>query len=224
MAEGIKIFRSAHVPTFDTPEDAVRAYMYMYQYTRNLANLYETPADILSDFHPDRQAVKNMFIEVARDGRANLSEPEAKAVLDAYQIPVVKTVVATTAEECAAAAEEIGFPVVIKILSHDITHKSDVGGVAINVRSAPEAANQFATITERVNLAAPKAKIIGVAVQAMSCGGYEIIIGSKKDPTFGPALMFGMGGTGVELYRDVAVDFQPLNQALASSMIQSTKV
>lgn len=224
VAEGIKIFRSAHVPTFDTPEDAVRAYMYMYQYTRNLANLYETPADIVSDFNPDRQTVKNTFIEVARDGRAILSEPEAKAVLDAYQIPTVKTVVATTAEECAAAAEQIGFPVVIKILSHDITHKSDVGGVALNVRSAPEAANQFAEITERVKLAAPKAKIIGVAVQAMSCGGYETIIGSKKDPTFGPALMFGMGGTGVELYRDVAVDFPPVNQALARSMIQSTKV
>jgi acetyltransferase len=224
MADAIRIFRSAHVPTFDTPEDAVRAYMYMYQYTRNLANLYETPADILPLFDPDREAVKNTFIEVARDGRAILSEPEAKAVLDAYQIPVVKTVVATTAEECAAAAAQIGFPVAIKILSHDITHKSDVGGVALNVRSAPEAANQFAEITERVKLAAPKAKIIGVAVQAMSRGGYEIIIGSKKDPTFGPALMFGMGGTGVELYRDIAVDFPPLNQALARSMIQSTKV
>ena len=224
VADGIRIFRGAHVPTFDTPEDAVRAYMYMYQYTRNLANLYETPADILPDFHPDREAVKNMFLAVAHDGRAILSEPEAKAVLDAYQIPAVKTVVATTAEECAAVAEQIGFPVAIKILSHDITHKSDVGGIALNVRSAPEAANQFAKITERVKLAAPQAKIIGVAVQAMSRGGYEIIIGSKKDPTFGPALMFGMGGTGVELYRDVAVDFPPLNQALARSMIQSTKV
>lgn len=224
MADGIRIFRSAHVPTFDTPEDAVRAYMNMYQYTRNLANLYETPADILPDFDPDREAVKNTFIEVARDGRAILSEPEAKAVLDAYQIPAVRTVVATTAEECAAAAEQIGFPVAIKILSHDITHKSDAGGVALDVRSAPEAANQFAKITERVKLATPKARIIGVTVQAMSHGGYEIIIGSKKDPTFGPALMFGMGGTGVELYRDVAVDFPPLNQALARSMIQSTKV
>ena len=164
VADGIKIFRSAYVPTFDTPEDAVRAYMYMYQYTRNLANLYETPADILPDFDPDREAVKDMFIEVARDGRSILSEPEAKSVLDAYQIPSVKTVVATTAEECTAAAEEIGFPVAIKILSHDITHKSDVGGIALNVRSAPEAANQFAKITERVAQAAPEAKIIGVAV------------------------------------------------------------
>ena len=87
VADGIKIFRSAHVPTFDTPEDAVRAYMYMYQYTRNLANLYETPADILPDFEPDRDTVKNIFIEVARDGRAILSEPEAKAVLERLPDP-----------------------------------------------------------------------------------------------------------------------------------------
>ena len=224
VAEAEQVFRKAHVPTFTTPEDAVRAYMYMYQYTRNLANLYETPADILPDFDPDRDAVKKIFIDVARDGRSILSEPEAKDVLTAYRIPTVKTVVASTAEECAKAAEEIGFPVAIKVLSHDITHKSDVGGIALNVRSATEAANQFSKISERVKAAAPKAKIIGMAVQAMSRGGYEVIVGSKKDPTFGPALMFGMGGTGVELYRDVAVDFPPLNQALARSMIQSTKV
>ena len=101
VAEGVEIFRDAHVPTFDTPEDAVRAYMYMYQYTRNLANLYETPADILPDFEPDRDAVKRIFIDVARDGRSILSEPEAKTVLEAYQIPVVKTVVADHAPRSA---------------------------------------------------------------------------------------------------------------------------
>ena len=224
VAEGVETFRHAHVPTFATPEDAVRAYMYMYQYTRNLQNLYETPADILPDFEPARDEVKKIFIRVARDGRSILSEPEAKAVLEAYQIPVVRTVIATSADECAAAAEDIGFPVAIKILSHDITHKSDVGGIALNVRSAPEAANQFTKIVDRVREKAPDATILGVAVQEMSRGGYEVILGSKKDPTFGPALMFGMGGTGVELYRDVALDFPPLNQALAKSMIQSTKV
>jgi acetyltransferase len=224
VAEGIRILREAHLPTFNTPEDAVRAYMYMYQYTSNLANLYETPADIVPDFCPDREAVKATFIEVARQGRSILSEPEAKGVLDAYQIPTVRTIVATTAQECAAAAKEIGFPVAIKILSHDITHKSDVGGVILNVRSAAEATSHFAELAERIKTAAPKAKIIGVAVQAMHSGGYEVIIGARKDPTFGPAVMFGMGGTGVELYRDVAVDFPPLNQALARSMIQRTKM
>ena len=224
VADAVRAFRAAHVPTFDTPENAVRAYMYMYEYTRSLASLYETPADILPNFNPDREAVKKIFIDVARAGREILGEVEAKQVLAAYDIPVVATKVARTPEECARLAEEIGFPVAIKILSHQITHKSDVGGVALNVRSGPEAANQFTKITERVRHAQPEAKIEGVTVQAMSRGGYEIIIGSKRDSTFGPALMFGMGGTGVELYRDVAVDFPPLNQALARAMIQSTKV
>ena len=224
VAEGLRILHSEHVPTFDTPEDAVRAYLYMYEYTKNLANLYETPADILPDFKPDRDAVKKIFLEVARSKRSILSEYEAKNVLAAYDIGTVKTIVATSPEECSKAAQAIGFPVVIKILSHDITHKSDVGGIALNVRSAPEAATQFTKIVERVKAAKPDADIIGVTVQEMSRGGYEVIIGSKKDPTFGPALMFGMGGTGVELYRDVAVDFPPLNQALAAALIDSTKV
>ena len=224
VAEGIRLLRTAHVPTFDTPEDAVRAYLYMYQYTKSLATLYETPADILPQFNPDRDRVKKIFLEVSRQERSTLSEIEAKEVLEAYGIPVVKTVLATSPEECAKMAEEIGFPVAIKILSHDITHKSDVGGIALNVRSAPEAAKQFTKITERVAAAAPKAKLLGVTVQAMSRGGYEVIIGSRKDNTFGPALMFGMGGTGVELYRDVAVDFPPLNQALARTIISDTKV
>jgi len=224
VADAVGIFHHAHVPVFTTPEDAVRAYMNMYQHTSNLANLYETPDDILPEFEPDRDAVKKIFLDVARDGRTILSELEAKNVLDAYQIPTVKTVACTTARECTKAAEDIGFPVAMKILSNDITHKSDVGGIALNVRSVAEVANQFEKIIERVKLAAPDAKIIGVTVQAMSRGGYEVIVGAKKDPTFGPALMFGMGGTGVELYRDVAVDFPPLNQALARSMINSTKV
>jgi len=224
VADGVRALREAHVPAFDTPEDAVAAFMNMYQYTRSLANLYETPADILPNFSPDRDAVKRTFVEVAHSGRGVLSEYEAKQVLAAYDIPVVPTVVATSAAECASAAEKIGFPVAIKILSHDITHKSDVGGIALNVRSAPEAANQYTKIIDRVRQAKPNASITGVTVQAMARGGYEVIIGSKKDDTFGPALMFGMGGTGVELYRDVAVDFPPLNQALSRSMIESTKV
>jgi acetyltransferase len=224
VAEGIEAFRSAHVPTFDAPEDAVRAYLYMYQYTKSLQTLYETPTDILPQFSPDRDKVKSIFVEVARQERSTLTEIEAKDVLEAYGLPVVKTLLATSPEECARLAEQIGFPVAIKILSHDITHKSDVGGIALNVRSAPEAAKQFAKITERVHAAVPEAKLMGVTVQAMSRGGYEVIIGSRKDRTFGPALMFGMGGTGVELYRDVAVDFPPLNQALAKTMINDTKV
>ena len=198
--------------------------MYMYQYTRNLANLYETPADILPHFEPDRDIVKKTFLDVAREDRPILTEPEADRVMQAYQIPVVPTLVASTPEECAAAAGEIGFPVAIKILSPDVSHKFDVSGVALNVSSAADAAAQFTEVTERVKKARPKAPIEGVVVQPMRSKGHQLIIGSKKDPTFGPALIFGMGGTSVEYHHDVAVDFPPLNQALARSMIQGTKV
>jgi acetyltransferase len=224
VRDRITAFRRAHVPAFGTPEHAVKAFMYMYQYTRNLESLYETPADILPEFAPSRDRVKKIFLDVARAGRQILSEVEAKDVLEAYGIPVVKTVVATTPEECAKAAEEIGFPVAIKIYSHDITHKSDVGGIALNVRSAPEAANQFTKIANRVRAARPEAELLGVTVQAMSRGGIEVIVGARHDETFGPAIMFGMGGTGVELYRDVAVDFPPLNAELGRTMIENTRV
>lgn len=224
VGEAIRIFREAGIPVFATPEDAVVAYMNMYEYTRSLEALYETPADILPEFEPDRDVVKEVFAEAVAEGRTTLSEFEAKRVLDAYQIPTVKTVIAQSAEEAEKAADEIGFPIVMKIHSNDITHKSDVGGIALNIRSAEEAGKQFDKIIERVKQNAPDAEIIGVTVQEMSRGGHEVIVGAKQDPTFGPSILFGMGGTGVELFRDVAIDFPPLNQALAHSMIQSTKV
>ena len=223
--DAVEALRRAHIPTFNTPEDAVRAYMYMYDYTKNLALLYETPTDLLPDFEPDRERVKRIFTAAARSGRSILTEVEAKEVLEAYGIPAIKTLAATSPEKAADAAEQLGFPVAMKVLSHDITHKTDVGGVALNIRSAPEAAKQYAKISERVHEAAPRAEILGMVVEQMAPrGGYEVIIGSKRDATFGPALMFGMGGTGVELYRDVAVDFPPLNETLARAMIHDTKV
>lgn len=224
VGDALKMFRKAHIPVFETPEDAVVAYMNMYEYTRSQRALYETPADILPAFEPDRDTVTKVFKEAVAEGRTTLTEYEAKTVLDAYEIPTVKTVIATSAKEAAAAAEQIGFPVVMKIHSNDITHKSDVGGIALNIRSADEAAKQFTKIIERVKQNAPSAKIIGVTVQEMSRGGYEVIVGAKQDKTFGPSILFGMGGTGVELFKDVALDFPPLNQALAHQMIQSTKV
>ncbi|HJW76004.1 MAG TPA: bifunctional acetate--CoA ligase family protein/GNAT family N-acetyltransferase, partial [Thermoleophilia bacterium] len=223
--DAVEALRHAHIPTFDTPEDAVRAYMYMYDYTKNLALLYETPTDLLPDFAPDRARVKQIFTGAAKAGRSILSEVEAKEVLAAYEIPTVKTLVVTSPEEASTAAQQLGFPVAMKVFSHDITHKTDVGGVALDIRSAPEAAAQYTKILERAQAAAPQAEILGMVVEEMAPrGGYEVIIGSKHDATFGPALMFGMGGTGVELYRDVTVDFPPLNETLAQAMIRDTKV
>ena len=149
------------------------AYLYMHEYTRSLATLYETPADILPDFHPDRDMVKSIFTVVARQKRTTLNEIEAKEVLDAYNIPVIDTLVAGSPQECANAARQIGLPVAVKILSADITQKFELGGVALDVRSAPEARKQFTKIVSRVHDAAPKAELQGVTVHAMSRGGYE---------------------------------------------------
>ena len=223
-AEGMQTLRSAHVPAFHTPEDAVSAYMYMAEYTRSLATLYETPADILPDFAPDRSRVKEIFVEMAREGRSTLNEVEAKDVFGAYGIPIIPTLVATSAEECEAAARQIGCPVIVKILSRDIAQKFDVGGVAKDVRSPAEAKRQFDAIMKRVREAAPEAEILGVAVHSMSRGGCDVAVRSWRDPTFGPVLVFGSGNGGSTLYNDTAVDFPPINQALAHAMIANTRV
>ena len=224
VAEGLQKLHSAHVPAFQTPEDAVSAYMYMLEYTRSLATLYETPADILPDFHPDREMVKLIFSAVARQKRTTLNEVEAKEVLDAYHIPVIDTVVATSPAECARAARQVGLPAAVKVLSWDIEQKFDVGGVALDVRSASEASKQFTKILGRVARAAPDAQLQGVAVHTMSRGAYNLVLGSWRDKTFGPAMLFGRYDRGVDVYSDVAVGFPPLNQALARSLIADTRV
>ena len=208
---------SAHVPTFDTPEDAVGAYMYMYQYTRNLANLYETPADILPDFEPDRDAVKKIFIDVARDGRSHPQRARGQGRARGLPDPASsRRWSPRRAEECADGGRGDRLP-----RGHQDPQPRHHAQErrrrhrpqrALRARGGQPVRQDHRARADgdargRASSASPS--------QAMSRGGYEVIIGSKKDPTFGPALMFGMGGTGVELYRDVAVDFPPLNQALA---------
>jgi len=224
VAEGLQRLHSAHVPAFQTPEDAVSAYLYMHEYTKSLATLYETPADILPDFNPDRAMVKSIFAVVARQGRSTLTEIEAKEVLDAYGIPVIDTLAATTPGECAIAARQVGFPVAIKILSKDIRRKFDVGGIALDVRSASEAERQFTKIMTRVHKAEPDAELLGVTVHAMSRGGCDLALGSWRDQTFGPALFLGRREDDVGPGGDVAVEFPPINQALARSLVGESKV
>ena len=179
VADGLRVLREAHVPAFDTPEDAVRAYMYMYQYTRACRpSTRRRPTSFPTSIPTAPRSRTSSSRSRARDAprsarsrRSRCSKPTTSRSCT--------TVTATSAEEAATAAEQIGFPVAIKILSHDITHKTDVGGVALNVRSGAETAKQFTKITERVKASQPDAKLIGVTVQAMSRGGYEVIIGSQ---------------------------------------------
>ena len=224
-ATAVEFLRVNNVPTFETPDDAVRAYMYMCQYTRNLQLLYETPKDILPDFQPDRAKVKGIFNEIARSGGSKLTEVEARQVLEAYRIPTVKALVASTPEEAVTRAERLGFPVALKILTRDPRHKADCGGIALNIRSGAEVAKQYEAIKERARSTAPDIEILGVVVEQMSPrDGYEVAIGARRDATFGPTMVFGVGGAGLEVYGDVALDFPPLNETLARAMIRDTKI
>jgi len=228
VAAGIGILNQAKIPTFQFPDTAVRAFTYMWRYAYNLKGLYETPClpeDSLES--APNKTLTGEIIQNARDaGRTILTEAESKQVLDAYYIPTVRTVVARTLEDAADQAQRIGYPVVLKLFSETITHKTDVGGVQLNLvdREAVERAWRRiqTSVTEKVGAE----HFQGVTVQPMikSGDGYELIIGSSLDPQFGPVLLFGTGGQLVEVFKDRALSLPPLNTTLARRMMEQTKI
>jgi acetyltransferase len=222
--EGLQRLHKAHVPAFHTPEDAVSAYAYLHEYTKSLATLYQTPDDILPQFTPDRKRVKAIFAAAAREGRRTLTEIEAKEVLAAYEIPVIATQTATSAEQCGAAARKAGFPVAVKIHSPDVTDKAAVGGIAFDVRSVNEAGRQYATLTAKVAEAAPEARQLGVTIHPMSRRGLDVVVGSWRDATFGPALYLQAREATTRQTHAMAVEFPPVNQTLAESLIAEADI
>ncbi|MCD6431274.1 bifunctional acetate--CoA ligase family protein/GNAT family N-acetyltransferase, partial [Candidatus Bathyarchaeota archaeon] len=219
------IFNENSIPTYSTPEQAVKTYMYMYQYKRNLELLYETPEELPVDVVPPKRPLFVIMRNAALENREVLTEAEAKKLLEYYDIPVVKTSVAKTVDEAAVLASQIGYPVVLKILSPQIVHKTDAGGVVLDINSEAELRKAFDLIMQRAREYNPNAEIQGVTVQPMiKKQGYEVIIGAKTDMLFGPVILFGMGGIGVELFRDVAIGLPPLNQTLARRIMEETKV
>lgn len=225
VEEANSIFNQNGIPTYSTPEQAVATFMYMYQYKRNLESLYETPAELPVGIIPPRRPTAVIIRDVARESREILTEVETKQILDHYNIPVVKTLIAKTADEAVDQASQIGYPVVLKILSPQIVHKSDAGGIVLNIDSDINVRESFDTIISRAKEYNPEAKIHGVTVQRMiETKGYELIIGARTDPLFGPVIIFGRGGTDVELYKDISMGLPPLNQTLARRMIEETKV
>ena len=212
-------------PTYSTPEQAVKTYVYMYQYKRNLELLYETPEELPVDSVPPRRPLTVVMRKAARENHEILTEVEAKQLLEYYDVPIVKTLVARTVDEAAASASQIGYPVVLKILSPQVVHKTDAGGVALDINSEAELREAFDNVVNCTKEYNPEAEIRGVTVQPMvKKGGYEIILGAKTDPLFGPIILFGMGGVGVELFKDVAIGLPPLNQTLARRIMEETKV
>jgi acetyltransferase len=224
------VFQDAGIASYQTPEEAVRAFAMLVRYRRNQAQLLQAPAARVvgsTDALPDTAKVRALVQQVLAQGREILSEPEAKAVLAAYHIPVVATrVVPPSPSDAAATAQEIGFPVVLKILSDDITHKSDVGGVVLNLGSAQEVAQAAQAMLARITREHPQAQVRGFTVQAMvrMAHGRELIVGASIDAVFGPVILFGSGGTSVEVVADRAVALPPLNTPLAQALVQSTRV
>ncbi len=224
--ESRRLFAEHSVPTYETPQKAVGAFTELFTYSRNQAELMQTPPSIPTGFTPDREAAQAVIAGAQADGRDWLTEPEAKQVLAAYDIPVTATRVAETPEAAAAVAAEFGGSVALKILSRDITHKTDVGGVALDLRGPGSVAEAAAAMVARVAEKQPEARIDGFTVQPMirRPGAYELIMGVVNDRQFGPVLLFGEGGTGVELIDDKALALPPLNMKLARELMARTRI
>ena len=219
------ILNQNSIPTYGTPEQAIKTYLYMYNYKRNLELIYETPEELPVDASPPKRPIMTIIRNAAIENRELLNEAEAKKLLEYYEFPVVKTMVAKTPEEAVSCASQIGYPVVLKILSPQITHKTDAGGVILDLKNETELREAYETIIKNAKAYNPNAEIQGVTVQKMiNKRGYEVILGAKTDPLFGPVILFGMGGVGVELFKDFSLELPPLNQTLVRRMMEETKV
>jgi acetyltransferase len=222
--EARRILRKNGITSFTSPDEAVSTFMYMHSYTQNLELLYQTPEELTVE-QTNRTFLKGILRRAFCEGRKVLSLPESMRFLEECRIPTVKTLVARTPEEATVMSSELGFPVVMKALSPQITHKSKIAGVILDVCSSSETRVFYDELAKRVRDSSVTAEFQGVAIQPMiRKNGYELLIGSKKDPQFGPVIIFGLGGTAAELFKDVRVGFPPLNQVLARRLVEDTVV
>ncbi|HEY0705965.1 MAG TPA: GNAT family N-acetyltransferase, partial [Polyangia bacterium] len=223
---GEAILSRAGIPTFAYPDTAARAFLHMWRYTANLRALFETPVLAPSANRPlGRQSADQIIRDARKAGRTLLTETESKTLLSTYGIPTVPTTVAASIDEAVAAAEALGFPVVLKLHSHTITHKTDVGGVKLGLRDLAAVRAAYADIERAVTELRGREHFQGVTVQPMiERDGVELILGSSIDPQFGPVLLFGAGGTLVEIWKDRALGLPPLTSTLAKQMIERTTI
>ena len=219
MREAVEFLGRHQVPNYPYPERAVQALAAMARYQEWRGQ----PPDAIVQVPADREAVRAIFAQTRSQGRVNLGELEARQVLEAYRIRVPPSQLAQSAEEAGQWADQIGYPVVMKIVSPDILHKSDIGGVRVGIRSRQEAMDAFELMMLRVRRFAPNADLRGVAVQAMVESGREVILGSTRDPQFGPLVMFGLGGIYVEVLRDVSFRVAPFGRRHAERMLEEIR-
>lgn len=219
VEEGVRYLRQNGVPAYDSPEHAVATAKVMAEYVR----WNQRPKRVVKLFPVNRRKVENVIERHLRIGMREVGESEAKEVLEAYGFVTPKGSLASNPDQAVSIAEQLGFPVVMKIWSPDIIHKSDVGGVKVGLKSAREVRDAFDLMMYRIPKKQPDANILGVLVQEMCKGGREVILGMNRDPRFGPLMMFGMGGTMVEVLKDVAFYLAPLTASEAKQMLVNTR-
>jgi acetyltransferase len=222
VMEGRRHLEAAGVPTYRTPEQAVGAFMHLVTYSRNQTTLHETPRALPVTFDAESDRLRQLL---ADEPGATLSEAASKELLAGYGIATTRPVSAASADDAVAAASALGFPVVVKVESPDVTHKTDVGGVVTNVATEQGVREAFERISASLAQHAPEARFGGVTIQQMvTAPGHELILGARKDPTFGAVIMVGAGGVGAEVFRDTALELPPLNERLAVKMLEQLRV
>jgi acetyltransferase len=226
VAGGEAVLNRCNIPTFAYPDTAVRAFNYMWQYTYNLRGLYETPAIThTTDSVRDRALAEDMIRSARMSGRTLLTEFESKRILHSYGIPIVETKMVSDEADAVHAAEQFGYPVVLKLASETIAHKAQVGGVSLNLADAAAVRKAFRRILAAIRESHGEEHFQGVTVQPMiPFDGYDLILGSSVDPQFGPVLMFGCGGRLLDFYKDRALALPPLNMTLARRVMEQTNV
>ncbi len=224
VQEGKKAFKEIRIPVYETPEEAIKTYLYMYRYKRNLELLYETPADLSVDQSPPKNNLKAFIRRTLKEGKMVLTEAESKNFLNSYGIPSTIPHAVESVEAASSWADRMGYPIVLKVVSPDVLRRSEVGGTAV-VYSAGRLRSEYDALLRRVGENRPGAKITGVTVEKMVEGiENQLALGANKDTDFGCMIYFGMGGIGSDVYRDISFGIPPLNQTLARLLMEETEV
>ena len=220
----MEILKKNHIPMYETPEEAIKTYLYMYRYKRNLELLYETPAELPVDQSPPKNNLKAFIRRTLNEGRRVLTEPESKNFLKSYGIPTTTSFIVNGVESAASWADRVGYPVILKVVSPDIPHRSEVGGMTA-VYCGDRLRPAYNSLLERVKERVPEAMISAVTIEKkVNNVDYQLILGAKKDTDFGSIILFGMGGMRAEVYKDVSFAIPPLNQTLARILMEETEI
>jgi len=225
VMKGRELLLKHNIPNYDTPEEAVKTYIYMYRYKRNLELLYETPSELAVDRAPPKNNLRVAVRRALKKDTTFFGGEEASRFLSNYGIPTIRSYTALNIEEAVWKANKIGYPVVLKVISPDIFDRADVGGLAANVKNEQQLKSEFEKLLKTIKNKVPTARITGIAVQTMLENiDHEVMLGAKQDSRFGSIIMFGMGGAGAQVFKDFSIALPPLNQTLARRLMEETQV